>query len=137
MHAERLIAAFLLLLLGTTSMAESTCDPKGTQFQKNLCAVLAAKAADTEVQALYARLRTVRADDRDFIAALEAAQHAWLSYRDAEIAAAFPCEHEDKTTCYGSTTPLHAARLEEELSRERIDRLQRYLDGAWTGPAYY
>lgn len=137
MHTTLLFAALLLLTSGTNTMAETTCDPDGTQFEKNLCAVLDAKAADAEVQALYARLRTARADDRDFIAALEGAQRAWLSYRDAEIAAAFPCEHEDKTICHGASTPLHVARLEEELSRERIERLQRYIDGAWSGPAYY
>jgi len=118
-------------------MAETTCNPEGTQFEKNLCAVLDAKAADAEVQALYGRLRTARAADRAFLAALEIAQRAWLGYRDAEIAAAFPCEHEDKSICHGASTPFHVARLEEEFSRERIARLQRYLDGEWTGPAYY
>ncbi len=108
------------------------CVENGTQLERNLCATLDAEAASSELVALYARASA----SLDPAAAGELARHqaAWTETRDAALAAAFPCGHDDPSVCFGADTPRQYARLQVELTRARSACLRRLIAGGTGTP---
>ncbi len=99
------------------------CVPNGSQFERNYCATLEAERAERELEAALAAERARRADDPNALAALTKAHEAWLVFRDAALAAAFPCYHDDLTVCFGRDTPRQHALFRARLARERAAQL--------------
>lgn len=90
-----------------------------TQAELNGCAVAEAKQAQTEMERALDALLKARAADAVAVQKLNAAQTAWLAYRDAELAARFPSA--EPATDYGSSFPtcfgLEQARLFQDRAR--------------------
>lgn len=99
------------------------CVPDGSEFERNLCATLDAERADEELASALQAARARNAHDPIALEALARAHAAWLAFRDAALAAAFPCPHDDITVCFGPSTPRCHARFAARLARERAAHL--------------
>jgi uncharacterized protein YecT (DUF1311 family) len=99
------------------------CVPDGTTIERNLCATIDAERAERELAAAEAAARARSAADPNALAALAQARAAWLAFRDAALAAAFPCHHDDPTVCFGMTTARCHAAFSARLARERAAQL--------------
>lgn len=100
------------------------CKPEGTAFERNFCATLAAERAERELDAALAAARARHTADPNALAALTAAHAAWLHFRDAALAAAFPCHHDDLSVCFDADTPRRHALFRARLARERAAHLE-------------
>lgn len=101
------------------------CRPDGSQFERNFCATLAAEHAERELEAALAATRARHAADPNALAALTRAHEAWRVFRDAALAAAFPCHHDDLSVCFDADTPRRYAHFRARLARERAAHLRR------------
>ena len=89
------------------------------------------KAADDELNHVYQAILSKYKDDREFLEKLRNAQRAWLTFRDAELAAKFPLG--DKQYHYGSVYPMCANLFLAQRTRERVKQLREWLDGQKRG----
>jgi uncharacterized protein YecT (DUF1311 family) len=110
-------------LCGGGPAAAVDCVPDGTVIERNLCATLDAERAERELAAAEEAARARNASDPNALAALEQARAAWLVFRDAALAAAFPCHHDDLSVCFGLTTARCHAAFSARLARERAAQL--------------
>ncbi|MCP1374394.1 lysozyme inhibitor LprI family protein [Dyella lutea] len=102
------------------------CAKAASQYDMNQCAGRVGKAADEELNATYQAVLRKWAAYPKMIAKLRQAQRAWLSYRDADLAARFAdSEGPDRGTAFPAAYALYQASLE----RERTARLCDYLRG--------
>jgi uncharacterized protein YecT (DUF1311 family) len=68
-----------------------SCDSPGqSQAGLNQCASNGAKAADAELNRVYAKVLAANAQNTVFLEKFKAAQRAWVAFRDAQIAARYP-----------------------------------------------
>ena len=88
------------------------------QMDVNACAYQAFEKTDRELNALYGRL--VKQEDPESLKQLQAAQRAWLQFRDLE------CVYESPDAP-GSLGPFETANCKAELTKERILDLKRSL----------
>jgi uncharacterized protein YecT (DUF1311 family) len=106
------------------------CLDVGTQMQMNACFRVGAANADEEMQTVLSLIRA-RSEDPVFVKKLDASQHAWEVYRDAQISARFPAE--DTRREYGSMYPSCHQALKETITRDRIEELMIWLEGVEEG----
>ena len=92
--------------------------PDLTQSDMNACAFQAFQKQDRELNALYGQL--VKQEDPASLKQLQAAQRAWLQFRDLE------CIYETPDAG-GSLAPTETATCQAELTKERILDLKRSL----------
>src|SRR3712207_645303 len=71
-----------------------------TQGEMNREACAQYKGADDELNRTYAQILNEYKKDAAFVAALRAAQRAWVAYRDAHLEALYPAPN--KAVEYGS-----------------------------------
>lgn len=118
--------ALLLVVAGMpwSGFAAMKCVPDGSTSERNLCATLDAERADEALALALQRARERNADDPIALEALARAHAAWLAFRDAALAAAFPCPHDDLTVCFGPSTARCHARFAARLARERAAHLE-------------
>ncbi len=103
----------------TSSTSGAECDsPNLTQVDMNACAYQAFLKADRELNTLYGQL--VKQEDAASVKQLQAAQRAWLQFRDLE------CVYETPDVG-GSLAPTETASCKAELTKERILDLKRSL----------
>ncbi|MGN6228810.1 lysozyme inhibitor LprI family protein [Dyella sp. KULCS107] len=106
------------------------CAKAASQYDINQCAGKVGKAADQELNATYQAVLKKWAAYPDMINKLRQAQRAWLSYRDADLAARFAgSDGPSRGTAYPAAYALYQASLE----RERTARLCSYLRGTAYG----
>ena len=107
-----------------------------TQTEMTICASEDAKAAEVELEQRFQGLLTgVRmlpsdiheptADMRVTIEKIEAAQSAWVRYRDAYIDATFPAE--DKRE-YGTMYSMRVSGIRADMAREQIRHIKILCD---------
>jgi uncharacterized protein YecT (DUF1311 family) len=118
---------FLIVLLSGLGLAQDSpefkaCGDKAmTQAQMNACAIDEAKRLDDELNRSYKLLLTNVHDNALATAKIQAAERAWVAYRDAYIEAMYPAR--DKATEYGTIYPLELNLLKAKLTRQQIDHL--------------
>jgi uncharacterized protein YecT (DUF1311 family) len=117
-----LLLLSLLLTIPRLAMAVD-CVPDGSIIERNYCAALEAERAESELALALTAARTRGADDPNALEALTAADVAWQRFREAALAAAFPCYHDDLTVCFGLDTARQHALFRTRLARERIAHL--------------
>lgn len=122
MRTRRWLLLTLLLTLPSATLALD-CVPDGRHAERNLCAVIAAEHAERDLAVAERAARARAAQDPNALAALDAAEVAWRAFRDAALAAAFPCYHDDLTVCFGLDTARAHALFRARLARERIGHL--------------
>jgi len=98
-----------------------------TQSAMNQDACAQYKQADQALNATYAKVLKDYAKDPQFLAKLRQAQHAWIAFRDAHLAARFP--KADKQAEYGSAYPACRCAVLTELTDEREKELKVWADG--------
>lgn len=106
--------------------SDSCMDQAQSQTAMNGCALASEKAADAELNRVYRQVLHKHAADQAFLARIKSAQKAWLTFRDAELAARFPAK--DKQSQYGSVYPMCASNEIETLTRQRTEALKRWLE---------
>lgn len=127
-----MLAAALLLSSAASAVDQSeckTCSP--SQMDLNQCAENRLNEVDDELNRVYHAIISKYKEDREFLEKLRNAQHAWLIFRDAELAARFPAGC--KQSQYGSIYPMCAAHFLAQRTQERIRQLREWLDGVEEG----
>jgi len=112
------LAAALLLVHALTRA--DRCESPQTQAAMNVCAAEEFRRADAQLNAVYRKLTaTLDADRRR---KLQAAQRAWLAFRDAH------CEFEASAYEGGSMQPMEYSTCATNVTKERIGHLRQALD---------
>ena len=118
---------FLSLLINVPIVAAAECNPSGSQLEMNQCALEDFEKIDTELNRVWQQLLEKEQANPAYIQKLRAAQRAWISFRDAEVAAMFACEDTNPRHCWGSMYPMLYHAMLGELTEERARRLKLYL----------
>lgn len=118
------ILLLALLMILHSSVSAIDCVPDGSELERAYCAALDAQRAERELDAALAGARGRAAADPNAVEALEAAHVAWLAFRDAALAAAFPCYHDDPSVCFGTDRARKFEQFRARLARERIAHLE-------------
>jgi len=115
-----LLSACLAVLAATTVARAQECDRSDdSQQMMNICAGEDYQAADARLNQAYQAL--IRSDDADDKKLLQAAQRAWISFRDAE------CAHSTAASSGGS---IHAMAVSQCLTRLTNDRIKQLAAAA-------
>lgn len=109
------------------SVKPKGCETASTQLEMNQCSAAEAKDAEAELNRLYQQL-LARTSNPVYRRKIEAAQKAWLAYRDAELEAKYPAE--DKRAEYGSVYPMCTANDQTDLTRARIEEIKTLLNSS-------
>lgn len=107
-----------------SSITSKDCGAAATQLEMNQCAAAEEKNSEAELNRVYEQLLS-RASDPLYRKKVEAAQKAWIAYRDAELEAKYPAD--DKRGHYGSIYPMCFANDRTDLTRQRIQELNALL----------
>jgi uncharacterized protein YecT (DUF1311 family) len=86
---------------------------------------------EAQMNLLLDDIRRLYANQSEFLAALEAAQSAWLTFRKAHLEARYPAS--DKRSAYGSIYPRCYQMAYVALTQTRIAQLQQWVDGVPEG----
>lgn len=89
-----------------------------SQPEMNSTAAANAEKSDKELTATYQKLRALLNDDAKAQASLDAAEQAWLVYRDKEA------EFEASPDFGGSIYPLAVSTITQKLTEDRIKYLK-------------
>ncbi|MFD4837468.1 lysozyme inhibitor LprI family protein [Achromobacter sp. NPDC058515] len=116
------IAAAAALFMASGAQAQVLkCDKASTQTDMNLCADQAYRKSDADLNAAYKDLMTRLKDDKNGATQLQAAQKAWLFFRDAE------CAFSSGGTTGGSAYPMVLSMCLDKLTQARTKELRAYL----------
>ena len=110
------LSACLVLLAGASVARAQECDRSDdSQQMMNICAGEDYQAADARLNAAYQNL--ISSDDADSKRLLQAAQRAWIAFRDAE------CAHTTAASAGGSIHAMEVSQCLTRLTNERIKQL--------------
>ncbi len=116
-----LIVSALLGLIGSAAFAQNEdCSNAVKQIELNSCADRSFRAADAELNQIYQAL--AQKVTKPGAAKLNAAQRAWIAYRDAQ------CAFETAGTEGGSIHPMIVSGCLETLTRAQTKRLAGQLN---------
>jgi uncharacterized protein YecT (DUF1311 family) len=108
--------ACLVMMAGTAAVRAQECDRSDdTQQMMNICAGEDYQASDASLNAAYQNL--AGASDAEGRKLLQAAQRAWIAFRDAE------CARSTAASEGGSLHPLEMSQCLTRLTDERIKQL--------------
>lgn len=111
-----LLSACLVVLAGTSIVRAQECDRSDdSQQMMNICAGEDYQAADARLNQAYQDL--ISSDDADGKRLLQAAQRAWIAFRDAE------CAHSTAASAGGSIHAMEVSQCLTRLTNERIKQL--------------
>ncbi|MFZ0771167.1 MAG: lysozyme inhibitor LprI family protein [Candidatus Sulfotelmatobacter sp.] len=115
------------------SAAYGACNQKAkTQAEMNACANEETARVDAELNAIYRKVLSEASTQPEAIAKIKAAERAWITYRDAYMAAMYPAK--DKQVEYGSIYPMEADLLRARLTKQHLvdlrQLLQQHVSGA-------
>src|SRR5581483_452918 len=128
-------AAFVFLLAALTAPAGAaqssssykTCTAKATtQLALNSCASAEDARVNAQMNALYAKVLLHAGTQEGGVQKVKAAQAAWIAYRNAAIAAAFPASNKQQQ--YGSMYTMRVNLLYASLTTQHIADLNLLLD---------
>lgn len=97
-----------------------------TQLALNACASAEDVRVKAQMNAVYAQLLRSAATQEGGVQKVKAAQAAWVAYRNAAIAAAFPAGNKQQQ--YGSMYPMRVNLLYAALTAQHIVDLKTLLD---------
>lgn len=118
----RIVFAAAALLLAAGAQAQVLkCDQASTQTDMNLCADQAYRQSDADLNAAYKEVTERLKDRKDATTQLQAAQKAWLFFRDAE------CTFSAAGVVGGSAYPMVLSKCLDKLTQARTKELRAYL----------
>jgi len=104
------------------------CGDYDTQSEMNLCAHDEAADADAKLNETYSQLIAKLKGDAFARSKVVASERAWLAYRGADLAAAWPIRPgESPTVAYGSVHPLCYYKALTAMTNDRTSELQRWM----------
>ncbi|CAB3655196.1 lysozyme inhibitor LprI family protein [Achromobacter pestifer] len=116
------IATAAALILAAGAQAQPlNCANAATQTDMNLCADQAYRKSDADLNKAYKTVIDRLKDDRTTTTQLQAAQKAWLFFRDAE------CAFSSSGTTGGSAYPMVLTQCLDKLTQARTKELLAYL----------
>lgn len=118
--------------LGMAPCLAQDCSNPQTQTDLTICAVERFERADTKLNADYRKIMSRLHSDSDTAKLFQAAQRAWIAFRDAE------CAFATSATVGGSINPMMVAECRERLTSVRVADFETYLnceEGDVTCPA--
>ena len=101
-----------------------------TQSEMNEQSFDSYKKVDTELNGVYKKILDKYKSDTLFIKNLKISQRIWISFRDAELNTKFP---DYGPYLYGSMHPMCVAGYLEELTKDRLKTLRKWLEGRIQG----
>jgi len=128
---KQFVMALCILSCSVGALAKDQpvkCNPNGNQMELNQCASDKFAAADAKLNKTWQVLMAAHKHEAKIPDQLKKAQKAWITFRDAEVAAIFACEEGDVQVCHGSMYPLLFSDVMTELTDARTERLQKYID---------
>ncbi len=118
----RIVFAAAALLLAAGAQAQVLkCDQASTQTDMNLCADQAYRKSDADLNAAYKEVTERLKDSQAALTQLQAAQKAWLFFRDAE------CAFSSAGVTGGSAYPMVLSQCLDKLTQARTKELRAYL----------
>lgn len=133
--SQQFFGALIFLVGSSVSWAAgppSSCDDKAhSQTDLNTCASAAFKRADDQLNAVYQTVLKRHQADTGFVHKLQAAQRAWLLWRDAEMEASYPDRADP--AAYGSVFPMCWNAKLAALTEARTRQLSQWLEGVPEG----
>ncbi|MFY3432535.1 lysozyme inhibitor LprI family protein [Achromobacter mucicolens] len=118
----RIVFAAAALLLAAGAQAQVLkCDQASTQTDMNLCADQAYRKSDADLNAAYKEVTERAKDSKAALTQLQAAQKAWLFFRDAE------CAFSSAGVTGGSAYPMVLSQCLDKLTQARTKELRAYL----------
>lgn len=115
----RLTAAFMFLQLSAWAGFADDCGGAGSQYDLDVCAGQQYSAADKALNATYAAL--MHKISHAGQASLQAAQRAWLDYRDKQ------CTFNLLGRSDGSAYPMVLANCKTRLTEQQTEQLKAQL----------
>ena len=111
-----IVSACLAVLAAAPAAWGEECDRSDdSQQMMNICAGEDYQAADARLNAAYQKL--ISSDDADGKRLLQAAQRAWIAFRDAE------CAYTTAGSEGGSIHPMEVSQCLTELTEQRTKQL--------------
>jgi len=89
------------------------------------CAHQEAVRADAELKDIYRKLLSRAASRPEAVAKIQAAERAWIAYRDAYIDAMYSAKN--KQAEYGSIYPMEVDLLRAKLTQRQVAALKELL----------
>src|SRR5258705_9124611 len=126
MTPQKLLIVTTLLLLVVTSAVFAQ-----TQAEMNKEACDEYKKADVELNAVYQQVLRENKGQTLFLKKMQAAQRAWLVYRDAHLAALYPGANPQAQ--YGSVYASCRCFALADTTRKRVDELKLWSTGVPEG----
>ena len=120
MRIATAVAAALFVASGAQAQTIK-CDKASTQTDMNLCADQAYRKSDAALNAAYKEVSARLKQDTNATSQLQAAQNAWLFFRDAE------CAFSSSGTTGGSAYPMVLSMCLDKLTQARTKELRAYL----------
>ena len=108
-------ACLAVLVAASTAQAQECDRNDDSQQMMNICAGEDYQAADARLNAAYQKL--ISSDDADGKRLLQAAQRAWIAFRDAE------CAYTTTDSEGGSIHPMEVSQCLTELTEQRTKQL--------------
>lgn len=121
MRVLMLPLAMVPVVLVSVAAAQECDRTDETQGGMTICASADFTASDSQLNAAYGEIMRRLADDQDGRKRLQAAQRAWVSFRDGE------CAFQTAMTTGGSIHPMLVAQCRTALTDERTKQLDAYL----------
>jgi uncharacterized protein YecT (DUF1311 family) len=121
-------------LASVTGLACSQAAPKSkpcgdyvSQAEMNGCFAKEAEEADARLSVTYRRLLSKIKDNKTAVAKAVAAQRAWVTFRDAQLAALWPVESDAEIQSLGTVHPMCYAMERKAMTEERIKQLRQQM----------
>ncbi len=120
--------AFMFIVFSLPAIAQESvqyrnCQKKAkTQHEMHVCASQEAARAEALLKDVYQKLLSKASGQKEALAKIEAAENAWITYRDAYMEAMYPAK--DKQSEYGSIYPMNANLLLAKLTQRQIIALK-------------
>jgi len=125
MKSVSFIVALAMLVSSSAGYAQRIESKTQAQITASACST--SKESEQKLKDTYDKITRKYDKDKVFLTALDAAQKAWLAYRDADLKALYPLEYRKS---YGSIIGTCVCDQLDKITRARIAELQQWLDGA-------
>jgi uncharacterized protein YecT (DUF1311 family) len=127
-----LMTAITLMGSGCAVLPDKKIDRAPTSPQTVISPAAHDLKTDQELNQVYRAVLRRYKNHPVFLEKLEAAQRAWLTFREAQFRMRYPHDQDGKGG-YGSVFPTCAAQYHAQLNRERIATLRQWLRGVQEG----
>jgi len=120
-----MVGGCIVSLAQNTEQYSKCIHNANTQTAMRVCANEEALRIDAELNDTYRQLLSAAGKQSAAVEKLRAAERAWVTYRDAYIAAMYPAQ--DKQAVYGSLFAMEVDLLRAKLTKQQVVALKELL----------